>query len=84
MWSDEKAKRLGVTLRQLRNDSGMSQEALAYQAGITKNQLQLLEAGRSSGRKDGTGPSNPRMTTLSGLAAILGTSVSQILIDSDL
>lgn len=84
MWDEVKAKRLGETLRTLRGKSGLSQESLAHAAGITKNQLQLLEAGRSTGRKDGVGPSNPRMTTLSGLAEVFGTSVSKILIDADL
>jgi transcriptional regulator with XRE-family HTH domain len=84
MWNEAKSKQLGVTLRRLRNATGLSQESLAHQAGITKNQLQLLEAGRSSGRKDETGPSNPTMSTLEGLAGVLGVPVSQILIESQL
>jgi transcriptional regulator with XRE-family HTH domain len=84
MWDEVKAQRLGNTLRRLRGEIGLSQESLAHQAGITKNQLQLLEAGRSSGKKDEIGPSNPRMTTLAGLAGVLGIPVSKILIDSDL
>lgn len=83
MWSDEKAQRLGATLRRLRGSSGLSQEALAYQAGITKNQLQLLEAGRASGRKEDSGPSNPRMTTLAGLAGVLGVSIAEILTEAE-
>lgn len=79
MWNDETAQRLGQTLRELRSAAGLSQESLAHQAGITKNQLQLLEAGRSSGRRDATGPSNPRMTTLFGLATVLGVTVSELL-----
>ena len=63
---------------------GLSQESLAYQAGITKNQLQLIEAGRSTGRKDGAGPSNPRMATLSGLAAVLEVSVAGLMADAEL
>jgi DNA-binding XRE family transcriptional regulator len=84
MWNEEKAQRLGVVLRRLRGEAGLSQESLAHSAGITKNQLQLLEAGRSSGRKEATGPSNPRMTTLAGLADILGISISQLLADAEL
>ncbi|MGA7147186.1 MAG: helix-turn-helix transcriptional regulator [Microbacterium sp.] len=84
MWNEEKAGRLGETLRRLRNASGLSQETLAHRAGITKNQLQLLEAGRASGRKDETGPSNPRMTTLDGLAEVLGISVTELLADAKL
>ena len=74
MWDEEKAKSLGTTLRRLCNERGLSQESLAYQAGITKNQLQLIEAGRSTGRESGPGPSNPRMSTLAGLAHVLEMS----------
>ncbi|WP_375086454.1 helix-turn-helix domain-containing protein [Microbacterium sp. LS_15] len=82
MWDDKKAKQLGSVLQDLRHARGLSQESLAYQAGITKNQLQLIEAGRSTGRKGEAGPSNPRMATLSGLADVLGTSVADILAES--
>ncbi|MFB8146546.1 helix-turn-helix domain-containing protein [Microbacterium sp. NPDC056003] len=84
MWSEEKAGRLGATLRRLRNARGLSQESLAYQAGITKNQLQLIEAGRSTGRRDDPGPSNPRMATLSGLAEVLGMTVAQLMAAAEL
>lgn len=84
VWDEESASRLGGTLRRLRNARGLSQEALAYQAGITKNQLQLIESGRASGRKDGVGPSNPRMATLSGLAGVLGVTVAELCSDADL
>lgn len=84
MWDEKSASRLGDTLRQLRNARGLSQESLAYQAGITKNQLQLIESGRASGRKEEVGPSNPRMATLSGLAGVLGVSVAQLMAESDL
>lgn len=84
MWDEKRAERLGATLRRLRNERGLSQESLAYQAGITKNQLQLIEAGRSTGRRDGAGPSNPRMATLAGLAHVLNTSVAGLMEDADL
>ncbi|WP_373695271.1 helix-turn-helix domain-containing protein [Microbacterium maritypicum] len=84
MWDEGSARRLGETLRRLRNDRGLSQESLAYQAGITKNQLQLIEAGRASGRKEEVGPSNPRMATLSGLSNALGMSVAELLADARL
>lgn len=79
VWDEKSASRLGSTLRQLRNARGLSQETLAYQAGITKNQLQLIESGRASGRKDEVGPSNPRMATLSGLAQVLGITVAELI-----
>jgi len=84
MWDDKSARQLGATLRRLRNARELSQESLAYQAGITKNQLQLIEAGRASGRKEEVGPSNPRMATLSGLASVLGVSVADVCADAGL
>lgn len=83
-WSEPSAKLLGVTLRRLREERGLSQESLAFRAGITKNQVQLIEAGRSSGRRDATGPSNPRLSTLAGLAEVLGMDVSNLLSEAGL
>ncbi|MDO5025971.1 MAG: helix-turn-helix transcriptional regulator [Trueperella sp.] len=78
MWSNKEAKRLGAVLREARLDRGFSQEKLAFTAGITKNQLQLLEAGRASGRKGETGPSNPQMATVYGLAKVLNLTVAEL------
>lgn len=75
---------MGLTLRDLRKQRGLTQEGLAHPAGLTKNPLQLLEAGRGSGRKVSTSPSNPRMATLTSLAGELGMSVSQLLSKADL
>lgn len=83
-WDNASAKRLGDALRELRTRRGLTQEALAYQAGITKNQVQLIESGQSSGRKDATGPSNPRISTLAGLAEVLEIRVSELLIGGNL
>lgn len=84
MWSQEKAAELGAVLRRRRAERGLSQESLAYQAGITKNQLQLIESARSTGRKDSPGPSNPRMATLVGLAEVLEVSVAELMADAGL
>lgn len=84
MWNAEQAKRLGAGIRALRHERGLSQEALAYRAGITKNQLQLIEAGRASGKKGESGPSNPRMATLVGLAAVLGVGLGEFLTGLDI
>lgn len=78
VWDEASAKRIGAAVRELRVARHLSQESLAHQAGITKNQLQLIESGRSSGRKDASGPSNPRTATLVGLAAVLEVSVSEL------
>ena len=84
VWDEQRAKQLGDTLRRLRHTQQLSQEALAFRAGITKNQLQLLEAGRSSGRRDASGPSNPRTSTLSGIADALGIRASVLLSEAGL
>lgn len=84
MWDEEKAKRLGLKIRELRTEQKLSQESLAYQAGITKNALQLLEAGRSSGREGKVGPSNPKLATLVGISSVLDVPVAQILASAEL
>ncbi|MCB8045517.1 helix-turn-helix transcriptional regulator [Microbacterium oxydans] len=71
-------------VRALRQDSGLTQEMLAVRVGITKNQLQLIEAGRSASGKQDAGPSNPRMTTLVGIADAFGLSVEQLMAESRL
>lgn len=78
-WSEPTAKEFGAALRRLREERGLSQETLAFRSGVTKNQVQLIEAGRSSGRRDALGPSNPRMSTLCGMADALGVPVSVLL-----
>ncbi len=70
VWEREKAQRFGDAVRRLRKEAGLTQEALAQQVGMTKNHIQLLEAGRASSRADGP-PSNPRMTTVHALADVL-------------
>ncbi|WP_376716525.1 helix-turn-helix domain-containing protein [Microbacterium aquilitoris] len=83
-WDDDRARRLGAAVRALRLRAGFSQQQLATLSGITKNQLQIIEAGRSSGAKDSTGPSNPGMATLTRLADVFGISVSGLLMAADL
>ncbi|WP_262002340.1 helix-turn-helix domain-containing protein [Microbacterium sp. Mcb102] len=84
MWDEKAAKRLGASIRDLRGAAGLSQESLAYRAGVTKNQVQLIEAGRASGRRNDTGISNPRTATLAGLADVLGVTVSELFARSGL
>lgn len=62
----------------LRHARGLSQETLAGRAGITKNSVQLLEAGRGS-QRDRSTPSNPTIRTVVGLAEALEVSVSELL-----
>lgn len=79
-WDEAASRRFGETVRALRTERGLSQEALAWRAGITKNQVQLIEAGRGSAR-DRVTPSNPRMTTVSGIASALQVPVTDLLGD---
>ena len=83
-WNDADALRLGKALRRLRRGSGLSQESLAFLAGVTKNQVQLLEYGRGSGRADDTSHSNPRLSTLVGIAEVLQMPVSELLREAEL
>ena len=79
-WDVDTARAFGGRVRDLRRAAELSQEGLAYRAGITKNQVQLIEAGRGSARE--TGPiSNPRMKTVFGLADALGVTASDLLAD---
>lgn len=72
------ARAFGERVRELRHAAKLSQEGLANRAGITKNQVQLIEAGRGSARESGP-ISNPRMKTLFGLAEALGVSPPELL-----
>lgn len=79
-WSKDGALALGARIRQLRKDRGLTQEGLAHLAGLTKNQIQLIEAGRGSAREDGP-PSNLRLKSLFGIAKVLGTTPAGLISD---
>ncbi|MFG6403247.1 helix-turn-helix domain-containing protein [Microbacterium sp. P04] len=68
----------GARVRALRKKQGFSQETLAHEVGVTKNHMQLIEAGRSSSAISGP-PSNPRMSTVYGIAAALGVHPSELI-----
>lgn len=80
VWDEAVARAFGEQVRSLRRSAGLSQEELAHRVGITKNQIQLIEAGRQSGRDTGR-PSNPRASTLFGLAYSLGVATWELLQD---
>lgn len=69
---------LGTRVRAQRLARGLTQERLAHAAGITKNHVQLLEAGRGSPR-DPTTSSNPHMSKLFGLADALEVPPSALI-----
>jgi transcriptional regulator with XRE-family HTH domain len=59
---------LGASIRELGTKQGASLEALAANAGISKNMLSLIERGEG----------NPSWTTVEGIAAALSIFVSQL------
>lgn len=83
-WDPRHAREFGAALRRLRIERGLSQETLAFRAGVTKNQVQLIESGRASGRRDSTRPSNPRLSTVAGLAETLDLSIAELLASAGL
>ena len=59
---------VGVRLRELRQDRGMSMRALARKSGLSANALSMIERGRTSPSVRLTAPSSvstPRMPTCS-------------------
>jgi len=62
---DEPQPALGKAIRQLREKRGVTQEALAYEAGVTVGTLSLIERGKS----------NPAWGTVKAIAAALGVSL---------
>lgn len=84
MWDLESAKRFGAGLKALRQSNQLTQEQFAYHAGITKNQVQLLEAGKGSGKAGSDSPANPTLATLTGLASGLGMTVSELFASLDM
>lgn len=65
---DEPQPALGNAIRQLREKHGLTQEALAHEAGITTGTLSLIERGQR----------NPSWGTVSRLADALGVSMGEV------
>ncbi|MGH2973729.1 MAG: helix-turn-helix domain-containing protein [Solirubrobacterales bacterium] len=66
--SEQPQPALGKAVRQLRDQRGVSQEALAYQAGVTSGTLSLIERGLS----------NPTWGTVKGIAAALDVTIADL------
>lgn len=66
--SEQPQPALGKAVRQLREAKGVSQETLAYEAGVTSGTLSLIERGRS----------NPTWGTVKGIATALGVSIAEL------
>ncbi len=62
---------LAVLLKQLREERGISQEQLAFEAGITSSALSRIERGLN----------NPRWTTLRRIAKALNVSLVELASD---
>ena len=60
---------MGTRLRRLRTTKNMSQAALAKRAGLTREYVNKLEAGKQ----------DPSLTTISALAKALGVPVTALL-----
>lgn len=65
---DQPQPALGEAVRLLRERSGMTQENLAQEAGLTTGTISLIERGRS----------NPAWGTVKGIAAALGVQVGEL------
>jgi transcriptional regulator with XRE-family HTH domain len=63
--SDQPQPALGKAIRQLRNERGMTQEALAHAAGVTVGHLSMIERGHS----------NPTWATVTSIVAALDASM---------
>ena len=66
--SDQPQPALGKAIRQLREERGMTQEALAHAAGVTVGHLSTIERGHS----------NPTWATLKAVTAALDTSMADL------
>lgn len=72
---DAYARELGTRIQRLRAAKGLSQERLAYTAGVTRYTYQKLEKGESS---PGSG-ANPTLRTLMALAQQLDVTLDELL-----
>lgn len=76
-WGDY-ASALATNLHRHRIAAGLSQEALAHRAGITRNYYQQLERGRLANGA----PTNPTLRVVLHLVAVLGTTLEELLPNS--
>jgi len=66
--SDQPQPALGKAIRQLREERGMTQEALAQEAGITVGHMSMIERGHS----------NPTWATVKAIASALSLSLVEL------
>ncbi|MGI0522135.1 helix-turn-helix transcriptional regulator [Microbacterium maritypicum] len=79
MSDDEKwrkfAAELGLQIHRLRVSRGLSQEAVAYRAGLTRFTYQRYERGEAQSGA----PSNPTLRTLLALAQVFGVTIQELI-----
>jgi transcriptional regulator with XRE-family HTH domain len=63
--SDQPQPALGKAIRQLREERGMTQEALAQEAGVTVGHMSMIERGHS----------NPTWATAKAVAVAMNVSI---------
>ncbi|WP_144797116.1 helix-turn-helix transcriptional regulator [Microbacterium paludicola] len=73
-WGDY-VERLGAQLHRRRIAEGMSQETVAYRAGITRFTYQSYEKGKSQSGA----PANPSLRSVIALAEVLNIPLNEIL-----
>jgi transcriptional regulator with XRE-family HTH domain len=71
--SDQPQPALGKAIRQLREERGMTQEALAHAAGVTVGHLSTIERGHS----------NPTWGTVKGIAKALDVALGHLALLAD-
>lgn len=76
-WTADDARLLGQRIKGIREDRGLTQEKVAFAAGLTRAHYALLETGRSSSRREHTW-ANPKISTLAAIAAVLGTPMTNL------
>jgi XRE family transcriptional regulator, regulator of sulfur utilization len=66
--SDQPQPALGKAIRQLREEHGMTQEALAHAAGVTVGHLSTIERGHS----------NPTWATVKAVAVSMDVAMAEV------
>lgn len=72
-WIDY-ATAVGSNIQRFRVQQGLSQEELAYAAGLSRYALQLFERGGNDGR-----PANPQLSNIMAIAQVLGVGLQDLL-----
>jgi transcriptional regulator with XRE-family HTH domain len=72
---EEFAREFGLGLQRRRLELGLSQEQVAYSAGLTRSHYQQLERGHSGP----TRPANPSLITMLSLSATLGITLEELI-----